>query len=352
MNEDLKPHLPSSDGPLNVEPAQETYVADHSRHGDINDYLGGVIGEKFLRYRADWKKAQAMELVTDFPLYLTIETQMQCNFRCVMCTYSDPETLAEHQYNQTMSDDLFGRIVGEIKEHGCPSAGVNGVNEPLMDPKIIDRIGMLNEAGVVDIRMNTNASLLTEKRIERLLDSGLTRLMVGIDAATAETYANVRVGGNFEKLERNIERFLNLREKGGYKLPILRVTFVRFAPNEHEEKPFIQKWKDKADQVSIQEYRAPKPGDEIFESRFSGSRRIKPDISCPQPFERLTVRGNGDVLPCCAQYAYSIRLGNITEHTLAELWHSKGEDILRRHMKEKTWSQVPSCNKCLKNLVR
>jgi MoaA/NifB/PqqE/SkfB family radical SAM enzyme len=179
----------------------------------INQYLSDIIGSKFSTYRNEYNRAQAFELETEFPLYLSLETQLKCNFKCGMCAYSIPEEMERMQYSETMTDEMFRRIVSEASEYNCPSMGFNTMNEPLMDAKIIDRILMADQQGIFDTRMNSNGSLLTESRSKKIVDSGLTRLMIGIDAATEATYRQVRVGGNFIKLMRNIERFLNIREK-------------------------------------------------------------------------------------------------------------------------------------------
>ena len=45
----------------------------------------------------------------------------------------------------------------------------------------------------MDIMINTNASALTPKRSQQLLDSGITRLRFSLDAATPETYKKVKL---------------------------------------------------------------------------------------------------------------------------------------------------------------
>ena len=41
-----------------------------SNEEDINIKLAKIIGPKFTKYREDWDKANRMELVTEFPLFL------------------------------------------------------------------------------------------------------------------------------------------------------------------------------------------------------------------------------------------------------------------------------------------
>ncbi len=324
------------------------YVLDHCRHGDINAYLEDQIGPEFGDYRDRWRQAHNLEIETDFPMHISIESQLKCNYRCTMCTYSDPEAIAKQHYDDVLSEELYDQIIEEAGEHGCPSINLNVLNEPLLDKETPRRIKKAKDAGFLDIRMNTNASLLTETMAEAIIDAGLTRLYVGLDGATAETYEKVRIGGNFEKVVRNVERFLEIRNAKGLKLPILRVSFVRMNINEHEIPAFMEFWQEKADMVTIQEYQPPTPED-AFIGQHAASKRVPDDYTCPQPFERVTIKGNGNLTPCCAQYSYKLTIGNVKENGIHSLWNSPKLKNLRRHMKEGTWDQLPVCKSCLES---
>ena len=87
--------------------------------------------------------------------------------------------------------------------------------------------------------LNNNGSALTKKRAQQILDSGLTRLRFSLDAFNNETYSKVRVGSiSLDRVKRNIFNFLELKEKGGYKLPIVGVSFCVLKQNENEVDDF------------------------------------------------------------------------------------------------------------------
>src|SRR3990172_6739326 len=79
---------------------------------------------------------------------------------------------------------------------------------------------------ILDILMNTNGELFTEENSIKILKSGLTRLMVSIDAHSSYTFSKIRVGGNYETVKKNTLRLIELREKMGLKLPLIRTSFV------------------------------------------------------------------------------------------------------------------------------
>ena len=76
---------------------------------------------------------------------------------------------------------------------------------------------MAEKAEIMDQFIFTNGVLLNEKNSKKILESSLTRLFISIDAATSETYDQVRipVGKNalkenrLKKIEENVKNFRN-----------------------------------------------------------------------------------------------------------------------------------------------
>lgn len=317
-------------------------VRNFSAYEDVDEYLCALLGERFAEYRKKWRQAERELMEFPFPLFLVLETVNTCNYRCIMCF----RHTMEKSEPRMMSDKLFRAVVDEAAKNGCPSLSVNWNNEPLLDPKLVERIAYAKARGFLDIRLNTNASLLTPEVSRGLIEAGLTRLSVSLDAATKETYETVRVGGNWERVQANVQSFLDIRKSMGARLPVLRVTFVRIRENAHEEGAFIAAWKDRAEYVSIQSYVPHVPGDAAL-THHPDERRHMADVTCSQPFERLVVGVDGEVYPCCSPVGTAIRLGNVGESSLADIWQSAMQKRLRRMMRDRTWAEFDICRQCL-----
>ena len=311
---------------------QDNNIGSFSRHGngDINEYLAKIIGKKFVEYRQLWEQVHNFKIFPEFPLYISLEFERKCNLKCTFCSMADGEKNTSGYYSDQMSDQLFSKIIEEIKDNYCPSMGFNVLNEPLLNKKIYNRIKIAHNSGIIDSRINTNATSLNTTNSKKLIDSGLTRLSVSLDAFNKETYENSRIGSNYEKVIKNIENFLNVREKLNSKLPILRVTFVKLENNINELENFYNFWIKRADQISIQSFINP-----IFTN--DSDRSFDEDSTCPQPNERLIIMGNGDVAPCCSQYNNLLKMGNIKTNSIKNIFSSKNYTELRHTMKEKTW---------------
>ena len=318
-------------------------VTNYSRHqGGLETYLGKILGRDFIEYRAIWRKVTNRQILTDFPYFVVIETKFCCNFKCIMCHKSDLEVRKQIAYPETLSMDLFKRIVDECAEHKCPSMSLNNNNEPLLDENIIERLSYASKKKIMDIMINTNALLLNEEVSRALVDNGLTRLLVSLDAATEKIFTKVR-SIHYNKVIENIEKFLKIREESGSKLPVLRLSFVVINLNEAEQDDFLKIWKDKANQVSFQSYTPPAKKNRFLE--LYPLSREEMHFSCSQPFERLIIKGNGDVYPCCYQ-SIQRPLGNVKEKSLHEIWRSTELNEYRRIVMEEDWKANPFCNAC------
>lgn len=317
-------------------------TTDYSKHGDINCYIAEhhPKKEQFGNYRKQWEHNK------ESLLFLLIETISRCNLKCPMCIHS-----VGYEHTADMTENLFDRIIKEIKAMRIPSIAMNMTNEPLLDKSIINRIAKIAQVDcVVDILMNTNGVLLNKQNGEKLLDSGLTRLLIGFDAYSKNTYEKVRVGSNYEKVLHNILDFLELKEKLNKNIPVVRMSFVKTSQNEHEVQEWFDFWKDKVDYVSIQEYLTPVLNDSGLSLVPKNSKRkeLKGEaITCKQPFERVTIIGNGDVLPCCSHFSTQMPIGNINNDSLLTIWNGEMVNTLRKYFKEKRWREHPICSKCL-----
>ena len=195
---------------------------------DVNVKLGKIIGPKFIKYRELWDRVEKEQIVTDFPLFLHLDLNQECNYKCPHCIIGHKEEVDEYYEGEYLNFEDYKKIVDEGADHNCPSISPQGNNEPFLIKDLEDYISYASKKGFIDIMLNNNGSAITEKRSQKILDSGLTRMRFSIDAFTSETYKNVRVGSiPLDRVKRNIETFLNLKEKGNYKLPIVGVSFCK-----------------------------------------------------------------------------------------------------------------------------
>lgn len=168
--------------------------------------------------------------VNSTPQLLTIETSSRCNLRCVMCPHAiNAVDRPKHMDSQLLAGlERFIRQSGEVQLHG--------IGEPLASPAFWDSLDFIPEE--CESSINTNFTVLDDRRLEKLVTSQLKFINVSLDAARAETYQKIR-GFSFEEVIENIRRFVTERKASGKKFPLLFMNMTLMRSNIEEVLEFI-----------------------------------------------------------------------------------------------------------------
>jgi MoaA/NifB/PqqE/SkfB family radical SAM enzyme len=324
-----------------------------SKKGDPHDILIKEIGEKFREYREKWDRSGKCILVQDFPLHLDFELSFKCNLRCKACVHSLPKEKKGKwgDPSKEFSYETYCHIIDEGAKYGLCSIDLNGICEPLLRRDLVNFISYASKKKILDIMFNTNALLLTKKRSEELLEAGLTRIMFSLDAIKESTYKKLRQGGNFLSVMNNIHCFLEMKKRLGKRLPITRVSFVVTKINHSDLDEFISYWKDYVDFLSIQSLSNPFIGTPYYYKAEKMLRspvsKCDPNFICPQPYQRLYIRINGDVSPCCGGWNYSENVvGNIYQNSVYDIWNGQEMRKFRMFVNAEPKLQPIMCRKC------
>ncbi|MDR2455222.1 MAG: radical SAM protein [Deltaproteobacteria bacterium] len=306
---------------------------------DPLDILAIELGPRFLEYRRRWDLAKSFKEIPPFPLHVDYELRRACDLKCPMCLMGEVGPSAAE-----LSPLLAESLIEEGAAAGQMAMGFGGLWEPLTSPHIPRLVAFGRSKGLLDAMVNTSGLRLSPSLSSDLIDSGLTRLMISLDAATKETYALMRPGSDFDKVVENIEALLAARKKKKRRLPLVRLSFCLTSLNEKELAPFIERWEGKADFISVQSY-----------GHFgSGARPLFPKTSslpapsgrCAQPFKRLMVLHDRTVLPCCDLSGLSLKIGSVPESELSSLWHGPEIKELRSKLILGGQALPPACAKC------
>lgn len=124
---------------------------------------------------------------------LRISVTDRCNFRCTYCMPKE-QFGADHDFlprSALLDFDEIERLVRRFAEHGVRKIRLTG-GEPLVRPRLpelVERIAGV--AGIDDIALTTNGSLLSQQRSRELADAGLSRVTVSLDALDDEVFMAV-----------------------------------------------------------------------------------------------------------------------------------------------------------------
>ncbi len=290
------------------------------------------------RYIAKQVIAERYQVAGVSPVQIDIEINGSCNMACPFCIHGTGEA----RTTAKLTWDQYAAIIDEAAKIGTASLKLNYINEPLLVRWLDKAIKYAKKAGILNIYFTTNGSLLNAKRRTELLDSGLTKIFVSIDAATAETYNKQRRNGAFDEVVSNVKALIAERNKRGIAYPLVRVSFLKNKSNIHEADLFAEQWTDVADVITFQTMNEV-PGKD---TGLTIKRQEKPQ-SCSFPFKQLVIDSEGDILPCCKLYGKFLALGNIKSMSLFEAWNSQAMQDLRKAHATDTWESISTCKTCL-----
>ncbi|MBF0511538.1 MAG: SPASM domain-containing protein [Candidatus Omnitrophica bacterium] len=295
------------------------------------------VSPEYIEYRRKWNENPKNFIVGDFPIHIDIENNTTCNLKCFMCfqAYSKPDPVMID-----MKD--FRQCIDEGVAKGLCSIKMQYRGEPLLDPLLEEKVKYAKDHGILEVMMNSNATLLTEARSRKLIKAGLDKIICSVDGCTKEVYESVRIGASFEKVLQNIKRLQEIKKEVGSQKPIVRVQMVETPRNYFQKEEYLNFWQKIADQVATE--------DMLDWSGSSDDATPLPEFACQQLWQRLVVLADGDVVPCCrAVKAGREKLGvvgNIHKDSLENIWKGKLLETYRTLHKNGESHKIPMCTAC------
>lgn len=308
---------------------------------------------KWRSYRDTYAKAQKLEVLTPYPLQIDFELNATCNLACPMCPLSMEHNAEKSHIN--FPYELFCKIIDDGVPKGLKAIKLNYLNEPLLRKDLERFITYAKKAGVLDVYFSSNGLLLNENRIRSLVDSGLDRLQISIDANSKDIYDIIRPGGDYKRVVENVLALLAYKKQRDSLTPLVRVNFVRTQRNEFELQDFLAFWQDKADMIGVQEMVLPTKSKETIRSKTT---QKKHNFSCSFPYKQLVITAEGSVLPCCTFWGEKLALGNILESyrqngrvDIEGFWLGEKMQELRALHKAGGFAKSAICKQCVLGAV-
>ena len=281
--------------------------------------------------------------VPDFPKTVVIETQSGCNAACVFCQYTQ---LKDKLPRGRMSNAGFEKIIRDCAGRSVERFILCLDNEPLLDNSIAEKFALLKKYCPDAVRnLTTNGSLLTPEKVEELLGGGLVNeVFLSINGASREVYEK-SMGLPFDTVMRNLEHFCQwLRAHPKVKKELrVRVNTVRTRLVAAELPALARRWQAEGFEWHVIDL--DNRGAQL-DLRGLPGERLKPYTFCRRPFHTLVLTWAGEALLCCVDYKREVKLGNVQEQSLYEIWNGPWALQLRRDYLAQKFKRLPICATC------
>lgn len=309
-----------------------TYISDEMSRLKDDDICQYIIH----RYRYDVYPKK--KILDGYPPYLQIEPTSLCNYRCVFCYQTDMSfTDKSRGFMGSMTLELFKKVIDQIVDK-IEFLSLASRGEPFIC-KDIDKMFEYCVGKFLGLKINTNASLLTEQHCHAILSGGVSTIVFSVDAAEEPLYSQLRVNGKLERVLRNIEMFHTIKNKHYSKSKIItRVSGVK-VNDKQEISSMVALWRRFVDQVAFVRYN---PWENVYESSVNDLT-----MPCSDLWRRMFIWYDGLVNPCDTDYKSTLSVGHIQKKSISELWCSEAYEKLREnHLKQRRLQQEP-CRRCV-----
>ena len=293
---------------------------------------------RYLVHRYRYEMYPQLYLLDDYPPYLQIEPTSICNYRCVFCYQTDNSfTRRSNGFMGHMTLETFKNLIdqaqGNVEFISLASRG-----EPMLC-KDINAMLAYTRGKFLNLKLNTNASLLEEDKVHVILESGVKTLVFSVDAAEEPLYSQLRVNGSLEKVLANIERFQKIRETQYPEVKIItRVSGVKVRA-EQDLDGMVSYWGGLVDQVAFVDY---VPWENVYAAPYTNVA-----TPCSDLWRRMFVWWDGQINPCDVDYRSTLSAGLLGDKGLGLLWRSELYETLRsRHIDGRRTSVSP-CDRCV-----
>ncbi len=244
---------------------------------------------------------------------IEIEATNECNTRCLHCPH---ETITRPKGK--MSWETYQTVMDQVRTYTAEKkvfVQYAGMGEPLLNPLLFRFIEYVSSWASTAI--TTNASALTERNIQRLIESGLDELTISFNGADQDTYTLMMGGLAFDRAERYLH--LAVAQAANQRM---KVTANVSVTNQTQGRL-----------VQIKSYLNEAGIEQIYFSKcHNRGGYLKGSLVCGTPpppsggagrcdifTDAVFVAWTGEVLSCCHDLSGANRYASLLDTTLPEV---------------------------------
>ena len=298
--------------------------------------------------------------VVGYPIELVIDPCNICNLNCPLCPTGQGR---RERAKRKLSFNNFKRIIDELGAY-LYRVDLHNWGEPLLNEEIYD---MVHYAHIhnVEVDLSTNLKLFDKEKAEKLVESGLDRLIISLSGTNQETYQKYHIGGDFNSVIEGTEMMVRKKKELHSNTPSITWRFLVMRHNEHQ----IAEVQKMARPLGVDIELMAIHGDMGMELFWNENRRLEAAADwlplderyglnsmkpCAFLWVQAVINCDGSVSPCCAVYPEKYDFGNMfNDGGFKKVWNNENYRTARRTIREKrvrsSDDMKNACAYCLNN---
>lgn len=334
---------------------------------NVRDIGGGFLDQIYKRFPR----------LLSVPKEVEFEITTRCGLRCVMCehTHWDHTSYAKQDISY---EELVSIHSGwpELKY-----VGIQGMGNPFLNKSFRKIVKYLSDSNIF-INIVENFCEVNDQDMDVIVKY-VDRIDLSLDASYKTLYEEIRPGSNFENVEKNLRKAIELKKKFNSPYPSFFVRIVAFEKNYHDIPDIIRfvgnldlnnggqvhieisglLLFDKIKHLAGDSIEAPT---EVVEACVKAQRefgkrirlsfqrsKVNPPVSKCAKWVQPFVMANGDVVLDCGVMMSDNRkklhedsFGNIKDFSIKEIWNSQTYKEIRESVNVKNGPISEICNEC------
>jgi radical SAM protein with 4Fe4S-binding SPASM domain len=272
--------------------------------------------------------------IKGMPASVSIELTNNCNLHCPHCLSGSGQMTRKRGF---MDIELFNKVIKELRPY-LYNINLYFQGEPMLHPLFFSFAQ--NCRGIPTV-VSTNGHFLSEENSEKIVSTGLNKIIISLDGIDQETYSGYRVNGNLVTVMNGIRNLTSSKKRHNSSLKIVIQSLVtRF--NQHQIpqiKEFAKSVNASLSLKSIQIIDKAEIGSWLSADRKFSRYRIKngeyiiknslPD-RCARLWFNPVITWDGKIVPCCFDKDGEYVMGDLNHDSFRDIWEGPKYRIFRK----------------------
>lgn len=289
------------------------------------------------------------------PYIIFVDPSDVCNFRCHFCPTGDISLMKKTpgRMHGLLDFELYKKIINDLREFDQPIKVLRLYKdgEPTLHPRFPEMIRYAKESGcVMTIDTTTNASRLSPKLSEAMIDAGLGRINISIYGVKSEQY--VAFSGakiDFQVLVQNIQHLYEI-SRGRC---IVNIKINGDVIPAEDVNRFYEIFGDICDEINDEHVMSCWPEFGIEDRGVSVNKLLgiygQPITNvtvCPYIFYAFSINSDGTASTCFLDWERKLLIGDTRTQSVKSIWDGMA---LRAHqllMLRGERQNHPICHNC------
>ncbi len=293
-------------------------------------------------------------IVLGYPYSLTTEPTNRCNLKCLECpTGNNTSTRNKGE----IDFETYKKIIDEVKDYMIYQM-IYFQGEPFLNKNIYKLI-KYSDQNKIYTTTSTNGHYLTKENCQKIIQSGLKKIIISLDGVNQKTLEKYRIGVNYDKIITGIQTLVEEKKQTTSRFPVIHLQFLVFNHNQHQINDFKKLAKYlKVDEIELKSAQIEnfKENDWLMPSnkkfaRYDQSFNIKSKLSnrCIRIWNTLVVSWDGYIVPCCFDKNLQYQIANSNKKNILAAWKNNEFNSFRKKLLNHR-KKISMCNNCSEGL--